>query len=70
MPNTVLVFDSYYLDEAGWQGLWAKNVKIIGAVIPQRFTLINALVRRGVGMRGRWKALWNKKRKELIVYVW
>ena len=21
-------------------------------------------------MRGRWKALWNEKRKEMIVYVW
>ena len=27
MPNTVLVFDSYCLDEVGRQGLRAKNVK-------------------------------------------
>ena len=57
MPNTVLVFDSYYLDEAGRQGLLTKNVKFIGAVNLQRFPLLYALVRRGVDMRGRWKAL-------------
>ena len=44
MPNIVLVFDSYHLDETGRQGLRAKNVKFIGAVNPQRFPLLNALV--------------------------
>ena len=54
MPNTVLVFDSYYLDEAGRQGLRAKNVKFIGAVNPQRFPMLTALVRHGVDRRGQW----------------
>ena len=57
MPNTVLVFDSYYLDEPGWQGPRAKNVMFIGAINQQRFLLLNASVRRGVDRRGRWKAL-------------
>ena len=70
MPNTVLVFDWYYLDEAGRQGLRAKNVKFIDAVNPQRFPMLTALGRHGVDRRGQWKGLWNEKRKELIVHVW
>ena len=70
MPNTVLVFDSYYLDAAGRQGLRAKNIKFIGAVNPQRFPMLTTLVRHGVDRRGQWKGLWNEKRKELIVHVW
>ena len=59
ISNTVLVFDTYYLDDAGRQGLRAKS----GAVNPKRFPLLNALVPRGVDMRRRWKALWSEKRK-------
>ena len=70
MPNTVLVFDSYYLDEAGRQELQAKNIKFIGAVNPQRFPLLTSLIRQGVYARGQWKGLWNEKKKELIVHVW
>ena len=61
MPNTVLVFDSYYMNEAGRQGLRVKNVKFIGAVNPQRFPMLTAL---GVDRRGQWKELWNEKSKD------
>lgn len=69
MADTVLVFDSYYLDEAARAGLKAKNVKFIGAVNPSRFPLLSNLVERGVDMRGKWRGLWNRQRKEIIVHV-
>ena len=37
MADTILVFNSYCLDDAAREGLAAKNVKFIGAVYPQRF---------------------------------
>ena len=48
-----LVFDSYYLDEAGRQELQAKNIKVIGAVNPQRFPLLTSSVRQDVDAKGR-----------------
>ena len=54
MPNTVVVFDSYYLDEAGRQKLRVKNVKFISAVNSQRFPTLSASVRHGVDRRGQW----------------
>ena len=68
LSDTILVFDSYYLDDAAREGLAAKNVKFIGAVNPQRFPTLTRVVREGVKMRGMWKGLWNERRKELIVH--
>ena len=68
MSSTVLVFDSYYLDEAAREGLARKKVKYIGAVNPQRFQALTRKVREGVNIRGQWNGLWNQQRKELIVH--
>ena len=57
MPNTVFVFNSYYLDEAGRQGLRAKSLKFIDAANPQKFPLLTLLVRQCVDARGQWKGL-------------
>ena len=66
--DTILVFDSYYMDDAAREGLAAKKIKFIGAVNPQRFPTLTRVVREGVNLRGMWKGLWNERRKELIVY--
>ena len=68
MADTVLVFDSYYLDEAAREGLRAKHVNFIGAVNPKRFPELSSLVTRGVDQRGFWKELWNGQRNEIIVH--
>ena len=58
MNDTLLVFDSYYLDEAARVGLLAdKKVKFIGAVNPQRFPALTQMVRAGVSKKGQWKGL-------------
>lgn len=68
MSDTILVFDSYYLDDAARVGLADKKVKFIGAVNPQRFPALTRMVRAGVTKKGRWKGLWNGVRKEVIVH--
>ena len=67
---TPSLYDSYYLDEVGRQGLRAKNVKFIGDVNSQRFPTLSALVRHGVDRLGQPNWLLNKRRKEPIVHVW
>ena len=68
MADSVLVFDSYYLDEAAREGLRAKQIRFIGAVNPKRFPVLSSLVMRGVDQRGTWKGLWNGQRKDIIVH--
>ena len=67
MNDTVLVFDSYYLDEATRGGLADKKVKFIGAVNPQRFPSLAQMVRAGETQKGQWRGQWNRVRRELIV---
>ena len=52
MADSVLVFDSYYPDEAAREGLRAKQIRFIGAVNPKRFPVVSSLVMRGVDQRG------------------
>ena len=66
--NTLLVIDSYYLDEAAREGLADKKVKFIGAVNPRRFPVLTQMVRADVSKKGQWKGLWNGLRKELIAH--
>ena len=61
MADSVLIFDSYYLDEAA-------RIRFIGAVNPKRFPVLSSLVMRGVDQRGTWKGPWNGQRKEIIVH--
>ena len=44
MADTILVFDSYYLEDAAREGLAAKNVKFVCAVNPQRFLTLTRVV--------------------------
>ena len=66
--DTILVFDTYYLDDAAIKGLAANNVIFISAVNPQNFPTFTCVVWEGVKMRGMWKGLWNERRKELIIH--
>ena len=68
MNDTLLVFDSCYLDKGARVGLADKKVKFIGAVNQQRFPALTQMVRAGVSKKGQWKGLWNGLRKELIVH--
>ena len=67
--DSVLVLDSYYMDEAAREGLRAKQIRFIGAVNPKRFPLLSSLVMRGVDQWGPWKGMWNGQRKEIIVHA-
>ena len=68
---TVLVFDSYYLDEAAREGLRAKKVKFIEAVSPASFSVLSHnMVIIVVDQRGKRKGLWNGRKGEVIVYAY
>ena len=57
----MLVFDSYYMDEAAQEGLRAKQIRFIGAVNSKRFPQLSGLVipqiSGGVDPRGTWKGM-------------
>lgn len=69
-PNTLLVFDSYYLDGAGRKHLHDENVKYVGAITKERFGALFDKVKDKIQRPGDWYGLHNPQSKESVVYCW
>ena len=68
--KTVLVADSYYLDEAGRAALKELEVPYICAVQAKRFHILTNQAKKHVSKAGESIFLWNKKEHELLAHYY
>lgn len=69
-PQTMLVFDSYYLDNAGRNLLLEKDVKFVASVQAHRFERLTDLVKHKVEKPGQQAGVYKPETAELFVHVW
>lgn len=69
-PNTLIVFDSYYLDATGRRYLVENNVKFVAAVTKERFANIFDKLKDKVERPGDWAGIHNPITRESAVYYW
>lgn len=66
-PDTMLVFDSYYLTKAYRDELVEKQVKFIAAVQSTRFPELHGQVDKKVEKPGEWEGIYHSRTNQLFV---
>ena len=69
-PNTIIVADSYYLDNPGRDMLVKNDIQFICAINIDRFAALKAVVAPLVTKPGEMAAIFNEELQEVFVHVW
>lgn len=69
-PNTILVFDSFYMTNASAQACEQRGVKFIGSCKSNNFNSLVEMVKYEVLQKGDWAGVYSEEKERLFIHKW